>query len=456
MTKPRRRFGIVGAFVRILVAFGILAAAGFGAASLFASRPEPVSRGSFERSFTVAVVDAAYVDTTPMIRSFGEVTAANTLQLRAQAAGEIKSVSQNLRPGARVTTGEILVQIDPFDYQLALSNAQDDLASAELSLQETREQLDLQQANVKFARDQYDVAQADLGRAQSLVDRGSLTDKELDARKLVVSQREQALRQAESNLALQQTAIDRRNAEIDRAQRAVSQAERTLAATTITAPFDAIVTDASATAGAIAGQNEALATLYEADNLEVRFTLSEKAFGQVAGADLIGRPVTVTWDIAGDPQTLSGTVTRTGAEIDPQLGGVELYARLDDAANSLIRPGTFVSVQLPGTTYENVLVLPETAIYDDNHFYRAVDGQMQRVDATLLARQDGDVIVRAEVGSEDRIITTRLAQAGDGVRIAIEGEEPKFGGRGDGFPAGGPPPGGPPPGGPPPGGPGGG
>lgn len=428
----RPKLTLFGAFLRIFVAVAIVGLAGFGAYTLVNSRPEAVERAAFERSFTVAVVEPEFVSFTPTLRSFGEIQAANTLQVRAQASGEVQYVSENLRPGARVAENELLVQIDPFDYEIALSNAEVDVADARLSLTEIEEQQKLQTENVEFARQQYEVATLDLDRAQSLFDRGTITNQELESRKLVVSQREQTLRQAESSLVLQSAAIDRGQALIDRAERNVLQAQRSLAATNIVATFDGTVSTSPVTLGAIVSQGETLATLYESNNLELRFSMSEQNFGQIATQDVVGRPLSLTWDIADAPRTLSGEVVRIGAEVDPSLGGVELFARVDVDDENLVRPGTFVSVDLPGATLEDVLVLPETSLYESNHIYVLRDGKMARVDAVLLGRQDENVVISAQIDEAERIILTRLAQAGEGLRVNVEGEEAQRPGQGQG------------------------
>lgn len=420
-----RRFSIIGVVLRILLAVVIVAGTLVLAQRMVTSQPEPVRRGAFERSFTIAVTDAVPSDFTANLHSFGEVIAATSLNVRSNVAGAIVDVSPNLRPGGRVEQGELLVQIDKFDYELALSNAQNDLADAKLSLTETQQQQDNLRLNVDFAQQQYEVAVADLERAQALVESGSITNQEIGARETIVSQREQSLRQAESTLSLQDAMLQRRQAEIEQAQRTVEQAGRTLSATAVYAPFDAIVVSANAVLGAGINGNEELATIYDANALEVRFALSERDYGLLVGDGMVGRDVNVVWDIDPTPLQLTGEISRIGAEIDPTLGGVELYATLAGAAASNIRPGTFVSIELAGGTYPDTYRLPETAIYENDHFYVVEEGRMQRVDASIKARDGANVIVAADLPESARIITSRLAQAGNGVKVTVEGEEPE-------------------------------
>lgn len=422
--KPKKRFGIISVIVRVLVAIGIIAAAIIYSQGLIENRPDPVERESFERSFTVSVIDADLATFTPKLSAFGEINAAETLNIRAPAAGDVIFVAPNLRAGGILQAGQVLVKVDPFDYELTLDDTKTSLADAQSSLNEAQEHLRIQTLNVDFAARSLDLAQTDLTRAKALFDRGSLTAQQLEARELTLSQRDQSLRQAKSNIILQEATLNRRITAIETAKRNVARAERALAETTITTPYDAIVISSNVVPGATFSQGEAVASVYQANALEVRFTLSEFQYGQLVEDGLIGREVEVIWDIEPKPIVLNGNITRIGAQVDASLGGVELFAALQSSPEDNIRPGTFVSVRLPGISFVDALSIPETAIYAEGNFYTVEDYRMKSIPAEILARDGGNVIVRASVNDGDRIITTRLAQAGDGVLVIIEGEEP--------------------------------
>ncbi|MCF6302900.1 MAG: HlyD family efflux transporter periplasmic adaptor subunit [Devosiaceae bacterium] len=429
--KVKPRFGFFSLFFRTIVAIAILAGAAFVAQGMIASRPEPVERKAFERSFTVSVVSAQLGEYTPNISAFGEINAAQTLNIRAPAAGEVIYVAPNLRAGGILQAGQVLVKVDPFDYELSLSDAKTALEDARSSLAEAEEQLRIQQLNVAYAQNSLELAQTDLTRANSLFDAGSLTSQQLETRELTVSQRDQSLRQAQSNIVLQEAMISRRTTAIDTAQRNIERASRALAETTIFTPYDAVVVSSNVVPGATFSQGEAVATVYQADALEVRFTLSEFQYGQLFSDGLIGREVEVVWEIEPAPIVLKGEITRIGAQVNASLGGVELFAALQSAPDTTLWPGTFVSINLPGISFENALSIPETALYADGKFYVVNERRMKSIPAQILARDGENVIVKAIVSPNDRVIITRLAQAGDGVLVNIEGEEPSGGNNGD-------------------------
>lgn len=443
----RRRAGIIGVGFRLLIAAGIVAGTGIYAVSrLSEEKPEP-RRFDRERSFTVAAVPAEPATWQPNIAAYGEVLAGRSLEVRAQVSGEAIQVSPSLVTGGRVRAGDILVQIDPFAYDGAVADATTALADAELQLTIALQQVASNQANLNAARDQLELAQRDLERAQTLLDTSdSGSDKLVDDRRLIVTQRLQTVEQAESALAIQQATVDRQQAAISRAQWILDQATRARNNTEIKAPFDGVITSAAASAGRIVSSGDVIAALYAPDSLEVRFTLSDQQYGQLESVGLVGSPVTVTWQIDPNPVSAAGTIVREGAVVDSSFGGVEFFAALDPVQGARLRPGTYVEVTIGGPTYEDALRIPESALYEDDHFYVIRDNRLARVDAQILARDGAQVILDAEVAGSERIVTTHLAQAGEGVLVAIEGEDPPAGqgapGVGGRFGGGGGPPGG--------------
>lgn len=419
----RKRVSILSVGWRLLVALLILGGGSYFAFNMVASRPELPERQARERSFTVAVTNPQFGTFSPNMQAFGEIVAGRTIEMRAQVAGEVLEISPNLQEGGQVDAGELLARIDSFNYDGAVRDAQAALADAQLQLTVANEQLQLEEINLEAAQTQLDLGTRDLERARALLSSGNVTERDIEDRELLVSQRAQTVAQGQSSISVQQSAIDRQTEAIIRAEWTLDQAERALENTVITAPFDGVVMAANVSLGRIVSNNEIITQLYERETLEARFTLSDQQYGQLLSDGLVGRPVTAIWNIDPNPLEVSGEIVRVGAQVDAALGGVNVFARLQGPGTADLRPGTFVEMRIDGRAYENTLLLPETAIYEDDHIYVVRDRRMARVQIELLARDGSDAIVSADdLSSEDQVITTRVAQAGDGLLITIEGE----------------------------------
>lgn len=418
-----KRFGILSALVRLVIALVVLGAAGYQAWSWVAERPEAPRRINRERSFTVNAMAPVYDTFRADVATFGQVVASRTVDLRAQVQGRVVAVSPHFSVGTAIAAGDMLAQIDPYAYDGALIEAQAQLANAELALAEARQAHALELGNIDAARTALATAQTDLDRARALLSSGSVTQQTVDTRALTVSEREQALNQREANLFTLDAQIMRQSAAVEQARWQVDTARRNREDTVIVAPFDGVITAVAIAEGGHININEAVGALYDTAALDVVFTISDRQYGQLSTMGLTGRPVTVTWDLGAVPVTASGAVSRTAAQVDAATGGVSLFARLDGADAERLRPGTFVAVTIEGIPHENALRVPETAVYDEDHLYVIRDGRMAAISLSILARDNDHLIVSASIPEGERVIVSRLSQAGEGVLVMVEGEE---------------------------------
>ena len=151
--------------------------------------------------------------------------------------------------------------------------------------------------------------------------------------------------------------------------------------------------------------------------------LSDRQFRDLSAAGIIGRAITVSSSARATASQPRGAITRVAAEVDPSTGGIMVFARLDADSARQLRPGTFVSVAVEGVAHEESLLIPETAVYGEDHLYVIREGRMAAVPVDILARSNDQLIVRAEIAEGERVITSRLSQAGEGVAVVVEGEE---------------------------------
>ncbi len=416
----RRIFSIIW---RLTFAILIIVGAVFLANKMISNKAEPPQRQARERSFTVAVIKPEIGSFSPFINASGEIIASKTLDIRAQVSGEIIDISDNLMVGGFVSKGEQILQIDPFNYEGALSDTKAALSDAQLQLTISKEQTLLEKINLNVANTQLQMAQHDLERAVALNKSGSLTDKDLENSEFLISQREQVLEQRKSSIIVQQTSMKKQENAILRAKWALEKAQNALDNTRIISPFDGVVISKTAELGRVLTANEIIAKLYEQNSLEVSFTLSDSQYGYLLKSGLIGREVIVNWDIEPNPIILMGEISRIGAQVNALRGGVEVFASLKGKNISDMKPGTFVEVEIAGLLYENSYSLPETALYENSHIYVFDNGRMKRIDAELLVRDGENVIIRADIAIGQQVITTRLAQAGDGLKVSIEGQD---------------------------------
>ncbi|MEP4769917.1 MAG: HlyD family efflux transporter periplasmic adaptor subunit [Roseibium sp.] len=415
------------AVLQTVIAFLILFGAFQGMNKLVATRPDVPKRPPQEKSYAVETVTVARGDHAPVINVFGETTAGREVDLRALVGGEIIEVHPGLKAGGKVEKGEVLVAIDQFDYLGALTEAEANLAEAHAALVENKGRVVLEEANLVRAREQLEFAQRDLQRAEELLGTGAITERTLDDRKLLLSQRQQNLEQTQNRLALEEAKVIQKQAGIDRAEWRLENAQRQLENTVLAAPFDAIVRTEAAELGRLVNVNDAVVSLYSSDEFEVRFTLSDNQYGRLIAENgtVVDRPVEVIWYLGDDPITFPAKVSRIGADVASARGGVDLIASIDtDDANVPLRPGAFVEVSLADRTYENSYRIPETAYYGDGVIYVVSDRRLEERAVTPLAIDDGFILVEGGLEPGETVLATRIPEAGTGLLVLEVDEAP--------------------------------
>jgi multidrug efflux pump subunit AcrA (membrane-fusion protein) len=219
-SRPRR---IARQTLRIVAPLLVLATALTAAAYLMETGPQAERKPKARQARLVEVTEVQLADHPTLIEAWGQVRPAREVTVRAQVAGKVIEVSPELVPGGRFAANEMILRIDPADYELAVRQRESQLAKM-------RSELQVEQGNQVIARREYEIL-----------------NENLSAR--------------EKSLVLRQPQLNAIQADIAAAQAALDEARLALRRTTIEAPFDAIVINRNVDLGARVTTSTDLATL---------------------------------------------------------------------------------------------------------------------------------------------------------------------------------------------------
>jgi membrane fusion protein (multidrug efflux system) len=199
---------------------------------------------------------------------------ANTTQVAPRVAGQVTAIL--FADNQHVAQGQVLVRIDPRDYQAKLDQARAQEASARAALLQAQAQLAVQQANVQQTDANVHVAEADLWQARQDYDRyqkinpGAVTRQQVDTATATFKSAQAKLdasRQTEGGARAQ---VDASRAQVEAAQAQLAQAQATeqvaelqLSYCTINAPSAGIVTHRSVDVGNYVNPGQAMFALVQ-------------------------------------------------------------------------------------------------------------------------------------------------------------------------------------------------
>lgn len=322
------------------------------------------------------VVAPVQVRDVPIVQEWAAQTfGANDIEIRARVKGFL--TSKAYKEGAVVRKGDLLFQIDPQEYQTAVTQARANLSEAQAALSK---------------------ANADVARLRPLVERNAVSRQDLD-----------------HAVAAQQGA----EGQVAAARAAMNTAQLNLGYTKVTSPITGLAGVALADVGSLVGSPgpTLLTTVSQVDTIKVKFRISEqeyltlrRAMGDSAST-AVRRPARLELVLAdGSVYDHKGQVVTVDRNIDPATGTLGIEALFPNPS-ALLRPGQFGRVRAPVTTRTNAVLVPQRAVRE-----------MQGTFSVGVLKPDSTVEIRpvkagARVGS-DWVIESGLA-AGD--VIVVEG-----------------------------------
>lgn len=406
---------------RILLPIVVLALAGGVYHALLASKTERQKPRLAEKVWLIEVLAAQAQTIAPNVTLYGRIESPERLQAAAPGAGVVQRVF--VRNGSQVSQGQMLIRLDPRDFDAARRQSEADLRDAENQIDELRIRHRVNLAALETERELAALAAAEAERLVTLQQQNLSTDtalnaarSELERRRLAVMARKFDVESYPVRLQALEARRDRARARLDQDRLAVDRAE-------VTAPFDAIVSRVAVAAGDRVAIGQVLVELFPLDSLEIRAHLPLKYMDTVRRALQAGRRLeaVVTRGLDGEGFAL----LRLAGEAEAT--GIDIYFDAGDAGERL-RPGELLALDLRLPEEAGVYALPYQAIYGNSRIYLVVDDRLEALDVETVGQSRGAdgsarVLIRSDrIAPGDRIAITHLPNAVTGLKVRIDGD----------------------------------
>jgi RND family efflux transporter MFP subunit len=323
----------------------------------------------------------------------GQFTAVDSVELRARVSGYLQAI--HFEDGQIVHEGDLLFEIDPRPFQIALDSAK---------------------AQLEQAKAAYDLALAEEKRAAALRKSDFTSASTYDER----------VQQARNSAAA-----------INVAQAAVDSAQLDLDYTRITAPFTGRISAHTISVGnLVTGGSGAgttvLTTIVSLDPIRLLFDVSETNLLAYQRAIAEGRlkpvregfvPVQAQL-IDEEKWSLKGQIDFIDNQVDRGAGTIRVRAVFPNPT-FLVTPGQFGRVRIPGSEPYDAILVPEAAIVSDQArkllLTVADDGTVVPKVVRLGPNRGPDLrIIRSGLDPNDRIIINGLLRARPGAKVTVE------------------------------------
>ncbi len=385
---------------KVLLPIVVLSAGALGAWAIIAAKPEVEQKQIAHELPVVQVMIARPQAVRLNVHSQGVVAPRTEMFLVSEVAGKIDHVHPAFAAGGFFKKGEVLLTIDPRDYDLAVTKIQAQVAEARKEL--LREQAEAEQAQQEW---------------QALGDGGEASD-----------------------YVLRKPHLEERRAKLAAAEADLAEARLKRARCELRAPFDGRVRTKQVDSGQYVPAGAALARVYAIDVAEVRLPITNDQLNFVAlplsyrdAQDPGPRPgVTLSAQLGGRNYEWQGEIVRTEGAFDEKTGTLYAIAQVKDPYGYRegvppLAVGLFVQAEIEGRERSDVVGLPRTALVRGAYRVLVVDSgdQLRFRDIAVLRGDREQVFVSNGVKPGDRVIVSALDTPVEGMKVRIEALGPR-------------------------------
>ncbi|TYB87900.1 efflux RND transporter periplasmic adaptor subunit [Oceaniovalibus sp. ACAM 378] len=420
-----------------------VAAIGAGAlAFVVLTSAPPTQTPLTERATTVRVISARERAITPEITGFGLVSPARTFEAIAQVSGTADYVNPDLRKGAILPAGAIILRLSPVDFNLAIAQAKANIRAAEARLAELAVSQANQSAALSIETEALQLKQGDLARVETLFSGGTVSQSALDTvRSGVLAQRQKVL-SIQSTLALVPTQREVQQEQIAVYRASLETASLNLARTELKLPFAARVATTSVETGQYVRAGQTAAVLNGVRMAEVEAQVSLAAMRDLMhfnnpDASLfsgdptlikevlrqLGLVAEVRLSLGQDTLIWDARVDRISDTIDPQAGTLGVIVQVESAysgAEPGTRPpltkGMFVEVALTAAPVRG-MVIPRSALHNGEVLVVDADNRLATVPVTPYLVQDARVLIAEGLTEGQQVIVSDLSPVIQGMLL---------------------------------------
>ena len=390
MSRKKKRL------LQLVLSIAFVAMGVMGFRALMASKPPMEKR---KPPVPVPMVRTIQIKTGPQvlnIRGEGTVRPLREINLVPEVGGKVVSVSSSLVNGGVFRKGDTLLQIEPVDYQLAVTLAKAKVKDAESSLELAEEE-----------------AAAALEEWRLLYDDGTNGNKKPPP------------------LVAKEPQLDAAQARLEAERADLRKALLNLERSKLKAPFNGRVGQESVDIGQYVTPGQSLGTLYSTEAAEIIVPLEgdDLFWFDVPGFtsnDGSGAAVLVRASVAGRELTWKGKVVRTEGKLDERTRMINVVVRVDKpyAKKPPLAFGLFVSVHIEGRRLPNATIIPRAALHAGDVVWVVNDkGRLQFRQVRVARIQGGEVIVEGDLADGGTVVITPLKAVTDGMAVRVVGKQ---------------------------------
>ncbi len=403
------------------------------------SKRPPQRPEAAEISRPVSTVEVKSMTVIPRVKGYGYVEPTETWEAIPEVSGLVVEVNPELRKGAFVTKGELLLRIDPVSYGLAESRGEASVLNLEAQLRE----LDQEKKNIERLLENekrsLELTLKEVKRKRVLATKDYISPSELEKEEKIVLAQQTTVDNLANSLALIPAKKNALLALKDSDESSLSELRLDIEKTVIRAPFDCRISEVDIELNEYAAAGKTVIRAINIDSVEIPVQLSPGSFVNLLSdsigtirigskdftmdtiRNMIGIKATVRLPMFSREAVWHAKFERTSESIDLDTGAMTAYISVDRPYEK-IKPGVrpplvsnmYCEVILQGSPREERYVIPLFAVHEGYVYVVNQESRLQKKEINIEMVMGDMAVIKEGFHDGVQVITTDLVPAIEG------------------------------------------
>ncbi len=416
----KKLLGVIPIIMAVLVIF-----------MLFKSKSGPQKKEVRETSKAMRVIQVPTVDLIPRVIGFGTAEPGNIWRAVAEVKGRVLEVHPDLKAGALLKEGTVLLKIDPIEYELVVASLIAGIDQVKADLAELQAQKENTTIALEIEKRSLALAEQSLGRKKNALKNRTISADDVDKEERNVLSQLQNVQNLQNTLIVFPSRKKALEARVASSITNLKQAQLDLSKTVIKAPFNSRIGEVSLEPGQHVNTGQ---ILFEAHGTAVTEIQAQIIGNQMrhlinhspgpgisapADADLTAMRKLI--NIKAIVRLKSGEwkvewaarFDRIRESVDPATRAFNIVVAVDNPYEQVIpgkRPplsrGLFCEVELQGQARPDSVIIPRAALHNGTVFIMDKDKRLQPLKVqSAFSQGDLQVIDSGLTGGEILVVS---------------------------------------------------
>ena len=400
-----------------------------------------------EAKFPTRTVEVMTVNKIPFrgrALAFGNVEPAVLLKAKAEVSGKISYRHPQLKKGASLKKGTVLIRIEPTSYKISLNKSKAGLASSRSSLKQLETEEASTRRSLNIAQKNLNVGLKELDRIKQIWNKRLIARSALDAEEQKVLQLRQQVEEIKGKLASYRSRKAATKAQISQSKSQVNQSQDTLGRTAVRLPFDARIGSVFVEKGEFINAGGALFEASGTQAVEITAQMPTHQFRPLLSSGLGNKTVNFTSPanfsaiiakmklqatvrlVSGNDKSpqWEGELVRISEEVDPTRDTIGLVVAVNNPYGGVVPgkhppllKGMYTAVEFLAPQ-QKALVIPRKAIHQ-GRVYLVGKNNTLHIQAVHVQYTQGDLaILKNGIKVGEQLIISDVIPVIEGLPLA--------------------------------------